>query len=411
MPVAVLALSGPGRLPPCEQHVFGTGPSIQLVRLFGIRIGASPSWFIVLFVFIYLLSGSFTERLDGSTTDGYLLAVAAALLFFVSLVAHELGHALTARRLGIGISGIDLWFFGGVAKMTRDTDSPGAEFKVSAAGPVVTLLVVLACLAVGSLVSGTGDFTQVVLFESAVESTPLLMLLGFLASINALLLVFNLVPAFPLDGGRLARAAVWRVTGDRGKATRVAGRMGQGFGYLLIGLALYIALATDAVLNAVWFAVLGYLLATAARSAVVSTAFTEHLDGITVEDIMDREPVTMPAATPALQAQEEFFERYGWDFFAVTDAEGRFVGIARHAAVQAAVAEGRPALAVSELVAGDEEGWRVPADQPIEALLGDPGLREHGALMAVDGAGVLRGVVTLEQVRRAVAAALPQRVA
>ena len=115
-----------------------TGGSIQLVRLFGIRIGVSASWFVVLFVFIFVLSGVFRDALGGSETQAYLVAVAAALLFFVSLILHELGHALVAQRAGIEITGIDLWFFGGVAKMSRDTRSPGEEFRISAAGPAVT---------------------------------------------------------------------------------------------------------------------------------------------------------------------------------------------------------------------------------------------------------------------------------
>jgi len=116
----------------------GTG-SIQLARLFGIRIGASPSWFFVLFIMIYMLSGYFREVLVGhSDTTAYVVAVAGTLLFFLSLIMHELGHALVARRSGIGISGIDLWFFGGLAKLTRDTSSPGEEFRVAAAGPAVS---------------------------------------------------------------------------------------------------------------------------------------------------------------------------------------------------------------------------------------------------------------------------------
>src|ERR1700712_5278409 len=107
--------------------MFGSGSSYQLMRIFGIRIGASPSWFIVLFIFIYVVSDYFRSLLGGSVTQAYVVAVCAVLLFFISLIFHELGHALVARRLGIGISGIDLWFFGGVAKMTRDSDSPATE--------------------------------------------------------------------------------------------------------------------------------------------------------------------------------------------------------------------------------------------------------------------------------------------
>ncbi len=392
--------------------MLGTGNSIQLARIFGIRIGASPSWFFVLFFFIYIVSDYFRDVLDGSVTEAYIVAVAAVFLFFFSLILHELGHALVARRLGIGISGIDLWFFGGVAKMSRDTDSPGTEFKVAAAGPAVTLLIVGVCLGLGALLS-SGAALDVAQLQSDTEVSPVLALLGFLVVMNAFLFVFNLVPAYPLDGGRLARALVWKITGDRNRATRVAGRIGQGFAYLMIGFGIFlVAQGGDNVIDGIWLCVLGWFIAQSARAAVASTAFTERIDGITVADIMDAQPVSMPASATVTQAQDEYFLRYRWDWFPVVDERGRFVGVVREPRIDAEIAAGRPALQVGELVeADDAERWRVPSDHPLEALLGDEGLRERGALMAVDADGVLRGVVTIEQVRRALTAALPQRLA
>ncbi|MEA2223009.1 MAG: hypothetical protein QOH83_1385 [Solirubrobacteraceae bacterium] len=390
--------------------MLGAGPSIQLLRVFGIRIGASPSWFVVLFVFIYVMSDYFRDVLGGSITQAYVVAVAAVFLFFVSLVLHELGHALVARREGIEISGIDLWFFGGVAKLSRDTQSPGAEFRIAAAGPLVTLVIVGIFLGLGALIQN-GAALDVARLAGDAEASPTIALLGFLASINAMLFVFNLVPAFPLDGGRIARAIVWKITGNRNTATRVAGRIGEGFAYLLIGLGIFLA-ARGNLLNGIWLVVLGWFIAQSARAAVVSTAFTERLDGITVADIMDAQPVSMPAGTPLTQAQDEYFLRYRWDWFPVVDERGRFLGVVREPRVEQEIAAGRPTLAVGELVeVGEAEGWRVQSDSPLESLLGDEQLRAHGALMAVDADGVLRGVVTLDQVRRALTAALPQRLA
>ncbi len=390
--------------------MLGTGPSIQLLRVFGIRIGASPSWFVVLFVAIYVGADYFRETLGGSVTEAYLVAVAAVFLFFASLVLHELGHALVARREGIEISGIDLWLFGGVAKMAHDTQSPGAEFRISAAGPLVTLILLGIFLGLSALVQN-GAALDVVRLAGDAEVSPTLALLGFLATMNLFLFVFNLVPAFPLDGGRIARAIVWRITGNRNTATRVAGRIGEGFAYLLIGVGIFLA-AQGNLFNGLWLAVLGWFIAQSARAAVTSTAFTERLDGITVEDIMDAQPVTMPARTPVSRAQDDYFLRYRWEWFPVVDDEGRFVGVVREPRIDQEIAAGRPALEVGELVeAGDAESWRVRSDSPLEALLADEGLRTNGALMAVDADGVLRGVVTTDQVRRALAAALPQRLA
>jgi Zn-dependent protease/CBS domain-containing protein len=392
-----------------SRPMLGTGSSIQLARIFGIRIGASPSWFFVLFIFIYVVSDYFRDVLNGPVTEAYVVAVCAVMLFFVSLILHELGHALVARRLGIGISGIDLWFFGGVARMSRDTDSPGAEFKVAAAGPAVTLVIVAICLGLAALVSQGAALDIARLSDTAVS--PVVALLGFLIPMNLFLLIFNLVPAYPLDGGRIARAIVWKLTGDRNRATRIAARIGEGFAYLIIGGGIFL-FASGERFNGIWLAVLGWFIAQSARAAVASTAFTERLDGITVADIMDAQPVSMPASATVAQAQDEYFLRYRWDWFPVVDEHGRFLGVVREPRIDAEIAAGRPALPVAELVETDDaEAWRVRSDSPLESLLGDEGLRDRGALMAVDADGVLRGVVTIDQVRRALTAALPQRLA
>jgi len=380
------------------------GPSIPLVRLFGIPVGVSRSWFLVLFVVIYALSGFFTDVLR-SSTQGFVVAVIAALLLFASLIAHELGHALVARRQGIEIAGIDLWLLGGIAKMRSDTTSPGRDFAVAAAGPAVSLALAVLFGLLSALLLGPADLVDFLRYNPRIEATPPLATVAVLAQLNLYLFVFNLIPAFPLDGGRIARAGVWKATGDRNRATRITGRVGQYAGYAAIAAGLYLAVVGDSVFDGIWIAVLGWFVASAAASAVAGTAFSERLDGITVADVMDPAPVAMPATIPAERAEEDFFLRYRWDWFPVVDEHGRFVGVAHHDAVSAA----RPDAPVGDAVGADAEDWRVGADQPLEALLGSERLRRRGALMAVDREGVLRGVVTLEQVSRAVRAALPAR--
>jgi Zn-dependent protease len=385
--------------------MLGGGASIQLARVFGIRIGASPSWFVVLFVMIYALSVNFSDTLTGSSsTTAYVVAVAGAALFFASLILHELGHAIVARRSGIGISGIDLWFFGGLAKMTRDTDSPGEEFRVAAAGPLATLAIVAVCLAFGA--SPDAVFSDD-------ERTPVQALLDWLAVVNLFLLVFNLVPAFPLDGGRIARAIAWKLSGDRGRGTRFSARLGQGFAYLLIGLGLFLLFTGDS-FNGLWFAVLGWFLGQAARSAVVTSRFTERLEGVTVADVMDTQPVWVPGDETAARVEDEFFARYRWPWFPVADpGTGHFHGLVTADRVEAAIAGGQPEAPARDLVEprthGDDEAVSVLSDAPIEHLLGSEGLRSRGALMVVDADGRLAGVVTLDQVRRALTAAAPTR--
>ena len=385
--------------------MFGRTGSIQLARIFGIRIGVDVSWFIVLFFFIFILSGSFRTTLDSTDTVAYATAVASALLFFVSLVLHELGHALVARRLGIEIMGIDLWFFGGIAKMSKDTESPGAEFKVAVAGPIVTLGVVALCVGIGTAAAGWNTFLDAATLRNAAGVTPALVLLGWLASINAFVFVFNLIPAFPMDGGRIARAIAWRVTGNRLRATKIAAGLGQAFSVLLIcgGLFQIIAFQT---LWPLWYVVLGLFLGQAARGAVMQTAFAEKLGDVKVEDIMDREPVAAPANLDAERALDEFFHRYRWSWFPVVDETHRFVGIISQDRVEGAVHSGDRARTVRELMDTDDGDWRVGSDDSLEALLSSEPLRRHGALMAVDPGGILRGVVTIEQVRRALQSAV-----
>jgi CBS domain-containing protein len=224
--------------------------------------------------------------------------------------------------------------------------------------------------------------------------------LSFLVSMNVLLLVFNLIPAFPLDGGRIARAAVWKITGNRGRATRVSAYLGQAFAAILIGYGLYLLVSQDETTSGLWAIVLGYLLGSSARAAIAQSAFTERLAGVTVADIMDNEPVAIPADLPAAQAWEEYFLRYyGWPWFAVVEPDGRYAGLAHRAAVEHAATTDGGTTPVRDVTAGAED--RVRDDAPLEALLGSEPLRRLGALMAVDADGRLRGVVTVEQVTRA----------
>jgi Zn-dependent protease len=387
-------------------RMFGGGGSMQLARVFGIRIGASPGWFVFLFLMIWWLAVQFADALPhASNTTTYVTAVSGALLFFLSIALHELGHAVVARRNGIEVLGIDLWVFGGLAKLSRDSRSPGEEFRIAAAGPAVTLLLTLLA-AVGVALLSHPDW-DVSLFADSDDSSPVLALLSWLALVNGGLLIFNLVPAFPLDGGRIARAIAWRITGDRHRATRLAGRLGQGFAYILIGLGLFLLASGDAA-DGIWLAILGWFLSQGARGAVVSSQFAERIEGVTAADLMDDEPVAILRETTALAAQDEFFLRYQLPWFPVIDeTSGRLLGLLRQERVDVAVAGGQPTLTADELLeSGEGDEASVPRDTPLETLLGSEPLRRFGALAVVDGDGRLCGVLTLDRVRRALAASV-----
>jgi Zn-dependent protease len=379
--------------------------SFKLFDLFGFRVGVDATWFLVLFLMIFVLSGPFRQTLHSSDGVAYMTTVVSVLLLFASLIVHELGHAIVARRQGIEVRQIDLYLFGGLTQMSRDAATPGEDFKIAIAGPVATFLVILLFLAVDVAIVGFHRLTHAIILESDVRITPVLLSLSWLVPMNVLLLAFNLVPAFPLDGGRVARSAVWRVTGDKRRATQVAARMGQGFALLLAGFGLYLLVSLRSFAG-LWLLALAYLLWQSARGAVIQTALNERIEGVRVADIMDTHPVAIPAATPVSEALDAYFLRYGWSWFPVVDGEGRFLGIARQERAQAVVDGGEAWLTIDSALDADGAGrWRVQEDRPITELLGSEPLGRLGAVMAVDANGVLRGVVTAEQVRRALQAA------
>jgi len=381
--------------------------SIKLVNAFGIRIGVDPGWFLTLFLVILWLSPSFRQTLGGSGSEAYLTTVVSALLFFGSLIVHELGHALAARRQGIEVEGIQLFLFGGLTQMSRDSRSPGEEFKIAAAGPLATLAMVTVFSAVDLVIVGPHRLWHAFLLDGTVTVTPVLLALSWLLLMNAVVLLFNLVPAFPLDGGRIARALVWRLSGDKRRGTVVSAKLGQGFAVVLAGIGIWQMVSGGDPLRGLWLVVLAYLLGQSARGALVQSAVNEKIECVRVEDIMDRQPVAITAGISVTQALEEYFLRYGWSWFPAVDGEGRFLGIARQDRLQAAVDRGEGWLTVDSALDPAESGsWRVEQDQPLTELISSEPLGRLGALMAVDGEGILRGVVTVEQVRRALHSAL-----
>ena len=380
--------------------MFG-GRSIKLATVAGVRIGVDPSWFLVLFLIIYLLSGSYDLLYPDEPFMAFVLATISALLFFGSVVLHELGHAIVAIRNGIGIAGIDLWLFGGIAKMRRDSDSAGVEFRIAAAGPLVTLLIIVVCAAAGLAIAGAARFEDALLFDSG--TSPAAAVLGYLVSVNTLVLLFNLLPGFPLDGGRIARAIAWKVTGDRGRATRFAATLGRGFSFLMMaGGALL--LLNGVFITGIWLIFIGLMLGQAARGAALQSRVTSQIEGVRVADVMDAQPVAIRSDATLEQAYEEFFLRYRWPWFPVVDPGGRLVGLVTSGEVEAVEEDRRRGEAVESVMTRDAgDTLRVGTEDSLEQLLDSrtEGLQRLGAVMAVDAEGILRGVVTLQQVQRA----------
>jgi Zn-dependent protease len=381
--------------------------SIKLMDVFGIRIGVDVSWFLILFLLIFWLSPNFRTTLHSSDGVAYLTTVITVLLFFASLVWHELGHAIAARRQGIEIRRIDLYLFGGLAQMSRDARTPSEEFKVAAAGPLATFCFVILCLVVDLLIVGPHRLVDAARLDQSIRITPVLLSLSWLLLMNVLILAFNLVPAFPLDGGRITRAIVWRMTADKARGTRAAAQLGRGFALIVAAAGVWLMFATRDVFSGLWLVAVAFLLSQAARGAIVQTALTERIERVRVSDIMDSEPVAIPSDAPVGKALDDYFLRYGWSWFPVIDAAGRFMGIAQQPRLQTAFDSGEGWLTVGSVLDAAEAGnWRVSLDRPLTEVLSSDSLGRLGAVMAVDELGVLRGVVTIEQVQRALRSAL-----
>ena len=379
--------------------------ALTLFRVRGIRIAVDYSWFFVLFLVIFWLSGYYDDLTDApaGSVEPFVLAVISALAFFGSILLHELGHAMVALRNGIGISEITLWLFGGLAHMQRDSDSAGVEFRVAAAGPAVTLLIAFVATAVGVALAGSEQaFVDAMVVSNDADVSGALAVIAWLAGLNVVVLLFNLIPAFPLDGGRILRAIAWRLTGDRSRATRFAALTGQGFSYLFIGLGLLIVMATGNVITGIWLALVGFLLGSAARGTVRRTAVESRIGDLSVADVMDSEPVAIADDTTVERALDEFFLRYRWPWFPVTDGAHRFVGLIVREAADAVPDGERAIRRVADVLEADTAGTlQVRPDATLDSLLGNDSLRRLGALAAVDPDGRLRGVVTAEQIGRA----------
>jgi Zn-dependent protease len=244
------------------------------------------------------------------------MAVVATFLFFCSILLHELGHALRARKEGVEIEDIILWIFGGVARFKTDFPSAGAELRIALAGPLVTLALSAAFIGSG-LALGS---------RTAIGGVA-----AWLGYINALLLVFNLMPAFPLDGGRVLRALLWRRNGDLAAATSRAAVIGRSLAYVLLWLGVFVALTVNFV-SGLWLMFLGWFLSAATAAEAQHAILASALGGVRVRDVMVSQPVTVDADWTLAQFVDDVGSRYHYTTYPVID-DGRVVGLLPLAAV------------------------------------------------------------------------------
>ncbi len=254
--------------------------SFSLGRWAGVEIGVNWSWVVIFGLICWSLAAIVFPDSSPGLSDAAYIAMAAigAILFFTSLLLHELGHAVVARREGMEIDGIVLWLFGGVAKFKGLFPSAGAELRIAIAGPLVSLVIGISMLTLAAAP-----------LPDAVDGV-----VAWLGSINLLLLAFNMLPALPLDGGRVFRALAWKRTGDFTKATRIAGTIGRGFGQVMVGGGIILLLMFGAP-GGLWLALIGWFLMSAASAEMRMATIAVALDPLRVADAMATRPLTAPA--------------------------------------------------------------------------------------------------------------------
>ena len=364
------------------------GSSIRLGRIAGVEIGVNWSWLVVFVLIAWsLAAGVFPDQNpDLSSSTHVAMALVAATLFFASLLGHELGHATRAQREGMEIDGITLWLFGGVARFKGTFPSAGAELRIALAGPAVSLAVGAACVAAASALA---------------LPEPVDGVLAWLGYINLLLLVFNLLPALPLDGGRVLRALLWRARGDFAWATSVGAEIGRGFAFLFIagGMLLFVFQGS---FSGAWLAFLGWFLLEAAGSEARYVAARQALGDLRVRDLMTREPVTVPAGYTLGRFMDEIAWNRRYTTYPVV-SDGRVLGLLPFRCVAAVPRSEWDERTVRDCMVAREQVPSLRADEPaVDALaelseseLSRGVVLEHGALV---------GLVSISDLARALEA-------
>ncbi|MEX2671120.1 MAG: site-2 protease family protein [Phycisphaeraceae bacterium] len=363
--------------------------AFELFKMFGIPIRIDLSWFIIAILVTWSLAVSLFPQLAAdiypevaeqlTPTAYWTMGVLGALGLFASVLLHELGHALEARRHGVEMRAITLFIFGGVAEMGSEPPTAKAEFLVAIAGPAVSLILAVLFIGTSGLIPLPETVTLVV---------------GYLGLINLLLLVFNLIPAFPLDGGRVLRAALWHYKGDLRWATRITSSIGSGFGLFLIIIGVF-AFIQGLFVQGMWYFLIGLFLRAAANMSYQQLLMRRALEGEPVERFMHREPRTVPSDTTLQNLVDDYLYRYNHKMFPVQD-NGNLRGCVTLNQIKEMPREEWSQHTVSEIAqqCGPDNTISPDADA-MEAL---SKMSQTGAsrLLVVDREGKLQGILALK---------------
>ncbi len=365
--------------------------SIRLGRIAGIPIGLNFSVFVIVAILVFgLAAGRFPAVFpDRSPTAYVIAAVAAAVLFFVSLLTHELAHAIVARRNGIEVDGITLWLFGGVARLRSEPRTPGADFRIAVVGPLTSVamaavfgVIAVALHLVGAIGLPVGVF-------------------AYLSGVNVVLAVFNLIPAAPLDGGRVLRAALWHWRQDRLSAAVTAARAGRAFGYVLVALGI-LQVATGQGFEGLWLVLIGLFLVNAATAEEQQSRLADTLHGIRVRDVMTPHPITADPRETLDRFIADTALTHRFSAYPLTDPHGRLIGMATLNRIRGVLPERRSTTRLADIACPPEEVPVASAEEPLVALLGRMTDCADGRAVVLDDAHRVVGIVSPTDISRAI---------
>ncbi len=361
--------------------------AVKLFSINGFDIKIDPSWLVIFALISWSLSQHyFPTALPGETPVVYLtMAVIATLLFFVSLLLHEIAHSIVARRFGLPVVGIKLFLFGGVAEMEREPQSPRAEFIVAAAGPAMSVALSLSFLLLSRIAASTDGLAVVV------------QVLSYLAFINMMLAVFNLVPAFPLDGGRMFRAYLWHRGGSLLRATETAARAGTLFAFLLMGVGVA-SLFQGLIVPALWQILIGGFLLVAARASYQSQLVQVVFEKRTVGDLAQKRPVTVAPDVSLADFVNRTVLRHGLSFVPVVE-DGVLLGYIDHAMILGIDREHWSSTQIGDVFAGLDAHSTVDPDMAVDDLLKIIATTGRRKFLVVKN-GELVGVISLSDLTR-----------
>jgi Zn-dependent protease len=362
--------------------------SFSIGTIAGIRIALHPSWLVIAFLVTYSLAiGNLPQSFPGWDPALYwVVAAVVAALFFASVLAHELSHALVARRFDITVRDITLFVFGGAATLEGDARTPRQEALIAFAGPASSLLL--------------GGAFYALAFVTGQEQVA--AVLGWLAFINITLGIFNLIPGFPMDGGRMLRALLWRLRGDQLAATRNAAMVGRLFGYLLIGLGAYIAF-DGAVFNGIWLALIGWFISSAAESSVAQLSVQRMLRGVKVRDVMEPEPASVSPNETVADLVNDRLMRGEDRSFLVRHDDGGLAGIVTLSDIRRVARDAWPMARVTDIMTRYGDLAKVGPDEELERALDVLQQREVNQVPVVDDDGrTVLGLLTRAGILRLV---------